>query len=101
MTGWTKEIATEFVNSIEHKIKQEVEQFKETPDGKIVMKKMYGRHMLYGVLWITGGTLFSYFTYISAVTKPGGGEYTIWYGAILYGIYKFIRSLWEWMKYSK
>jgi len=95
--GWPKESAVRFVDRIEQDLKQYVEQYKNSPEGRRVMASKYKRHMLYGALWAVGGTLVTAVTYIAA---SGGGMFIIAWGAIVFGIIEFFVGLFGWLKYN-
>lgn len=90
--GWPEESTTIFVGNV----KQAIEQYKESPEGRQIMASKYKRHMLYGFLWAAGGTVVTIATYSAA---GGGGFYIIAWGAILFGIIDFLRGLFGWLKY--
>jgi hypothetical protein len=48
--------------------------------------------MLHGILWFVGGLAVTLFSYMAAVSSPGGGHYIIAYGAIIFGIVQFFRG---------
>lgn len=48
--------------------------------------------MLVGALWFIGGVLVTAFSYSSAANNPAGGSYIIAYGAIIFGVIKFIQG---------
>jgi len=52
-----------------------------------------GKDMLIGALICIAGSLLTYWSYQEVATKPGGGKYTIFYGAILVGAIRFVRGL--------
>lgn len=54
--------------------------------------------MIFGLLWVTGGTAVSVGTYLSAASNPGGGRYFVAWGAILFGAVDFLIGLSGWMK---
>ena len=91
--GWPQESATLFVGNV----KQALEQYKASPDGRRIMASKYKRHMFYGFLWAAGGTVVTVATYSAA---SGGGYYLVAWGAILFGLIDFFRGLFGWMKYS-
>lgn len=95
--GWPKESAVRFVDRVEQDLKQYVEQYKNSPEGRRVMASKYKRRMLYGALWAVGGTLVTTITYSAA---SGGGVYIIAWGAILFGIIDFFVGLFGWLKYK-
>ncbi len=46
--------------------------------------------MLWGAVWAIGGGVITFFSYESAA---GGGTYFVFYGAIIYGLIKFIGGI--------
>jgi hypothetical protein len=48
--------------------------------------------MLHGAVWFFGGIVVTLFSYVAAVSSPGGGHYGIAYGAIIFGIVQFFRG---------
>ena len=61
------------------------------------MASQYKRHMLYGLLWVVGGTIVTVAT-MSAASE--GGYYFVFWGAILWGVIDFFRGLIGWSKYK-
>jgi hypothetical protein len=51
-----------------------------------------GRDMVVGAIWCIGGILVTALTYGAAATNPGGGQYVIAYGAIIFGAIQFLRG---------
>lgn len=51
------------------------------------------RDLTVGGAWLAGGLLVTIGTYSLAATSPGGGQYFIAYGAILYGLFRLLRGL--------
>jgi len=80
--GWSKESATQFVISTE-------QQFKQSPEGRQVLASKHKRGMIYGLLWVAGGTI---------ATVATEGQWLFW-GAILFGMFDFFRSFFGWAKY--
>lgn len=50
------------------------------------------RNILFGVLWLVGGTIVTAVSYGSAASA-GGGRYVIAWGAIVFGALQAIRGL--------
>jgi len=90
--GWEVGPATSFVEAIE----ESMEEARQTPDGRRAMAAAYARHMVYGALWATGGTVATVWTYAAAAS---GGTYFVAWGAILWGVIDFFRGLGGWLKY--
>lgn len=95
--GWPKEKAAQFVDDIEQELKERAEEYKRTPEGRQAMASQYKRHMLYGILWVAGGTAVTIATYEAA---SEGGFFIIAWGAIIFGIIDFFRGLFGWLKYK-
>ncbi len=86
---WSEEWATQFVSQVERSMsKVRVRNAKAS---------QYARHMIYGTLWVIGGTVVTAATYQAA---SEGGTYLIAWGAILFGGIDFLRGLFGWLKYS-
>lgn len=94
--GWPKETAAQFIDNIEEELKRRAEEYKKTPEGRQAMAAQYKRHMLYGILWVVGGTAVTIATYEAA---SEGGFFIIAWGAIIFGIVDFFRGLFGWLKY--
>ncbi|NIS68518.1 MAG: hypothetical protein GTO12_06055 [Proteobacteria bacterium] len=92
---WPEVTAIEFVDRIE----QEVSQYRNSPEWRQTMARGYARHMLYGLLWACGGTVFTIVTYVAALSRPSGGVYFVAWGAIVFGVIDFCRGLVGWLKY--
>jgi len=91
--GWPKETASNFVAET----KSAIDDYKHTPEGRIIMLSAAKRHMLYGLMWCGGGSLITYLTYSAA---SEGGLFLVFWGAILWGIIDFFRGLLNWYKYK-
>lgn len=52
------------------------------------------RHMTIGALWFIGGVIVT----VASFTSTGGRTYVITYGAIIYGIFLFIKGALEYTK---
>lgn len=91
--GWPVDSATEFVTSIE----EAIAGYRESPDGRNQIAAGYAKHMLYGALWIIGGAVMTAWTYSAA---SNGGTYVVTWGAIIFGIFDFLRGLIGWIKYK-
>ena len=61
-------------------------------------KVSYAWGILWGVLWCVGGIVATTASY--NVARPGG-RYTLFWGAVLYGVFKLIVSIWGCVKYSQ
>lgn len=57
---------------------------------------MYGE-TLSGALWTIGGIVVSVVSY--NLVANSGGTYIVAWGAVIFGIYDFIRGLIGWLKY--
>ncbi len=53
------------------------------------------RNMFIGGIWCVGGTLVTVISYNAAVTSPGGGQYLIAWGAILFGGLQSLKGLFQ------
>lgn len=60
-------------------VRQAIEDYKRTPEGKAAVRGKYVRHIIFGLLWCVGGTV------VTAVTYSSGGTYIIAWGAIIIG----------------
>ena len=49
--------------------------------------------LLKGFLWLVGGGLVSGITYLAA---DPGGTYVVFWGALAYGAFRFLRALYFW-----
>lgn len=75
--GLDEESASIVVNNLQQQIKS--------------VKKQNARNdMLYGALWAIGGLVVTGATYAAAAD---GGTYVAFYGAVLYGGYRFLKGL--------
>jgi len=63
---------------------------------RLALRSKHSRHMLYGLLWIAGGAAVTAWSYLTA--EPGG-KYWVACGAIVYGIWGFLRGFQGWCKY--
>lgn len=68
---------------------------KESCHGRQTIAERYSRLILYGLLWISGGIIYSAVSYNAVVLNPAGGRYIVIWGGILFGIYGLI----GWLKY--
>ncbi|HGJ64579.1 TPA: hypothetical protein ENS27_04230 [bacterium] len=66
-----------------------------------IIATKYFRRMIFGILWMLGGTLATIVTYIFAMNNLTGGTYIVAWGAILYGIVDFVRGFIGWRKYKQ
>lgn len=88
------------VNNVEEnmdKIEQKLDNYKNSPEYKDEMSQKHIAQMVSGVLWAGGGIIITLVTYSAA---SGGGSYVITWGAVLFGIYDFLRGLFGWLKYK-
>ncbi len=81
---------------IVHRVQRELEEYRHSPEGRQELAKKNLRHMIFGVLWIAGGLLFTAITYSAA--SPGGKYWVAW-GAVVFGLYDFFKGLFGWLKY--
>lgn len=95
-SGWPIESASQFVDQVETRIEQEVNRYMESPEGREAMAEKHVLRMLYGVLCFVGGAVVTVITYFAAANSPTGGRYTVAWGAILFGIFSFLRGLGGW-----
>ena len=91
--GWPVETAWNLMAQTEKLI----EDYRNSPEGRQIMANSAKRHMIYGILWCTGGSVITYLTYSAA---SEGGVYFVFWGAILWGIIDFFRGLLNWYKYK-
>jgi len=94
--NWQEPAAVQFVTELEHKLKE----LQQSPEWRREMASKKARHMLYGVLWAVGGTIFTAVTYQKAASSPSGGTYFVAWGAIVFGLFDFFRGLFGWLKYK-
>lgn len=91
--GTDKHDATQFV---EH-VQDALDQYRRSPEARGIMAGKYARHMLFGALWLIGGTIVTLGTYYAA----GPGEtYVVAWGAIAFGAIDFLWGLFNWLRYS-
>lgn len=88
--GYPEDMAADMVDDREEAIKE----YKRTPEGRSLMANAYRRHMISGLLWVTGGVTVTWVTYALA---EGGGWYFVFFGAIIFGFIDFIRGLVGWL----
>lgn len=92
--GWSKENATALVGQAQ----QALQVYQESPEGRQAMVAKYKRAMLSGVLWAVGGIVV---TLVTLNLAKSGGTYVIAWGAVIFGIYDFVRGLIGWLKYRE
>lgn len=80
--GWSEDSATQYVTDTE-------QQFRQSPDGRQILAGKHQRGMLFGMLWVGGGL---------ALTAATGG-FLIFWGAVIFGLYDFLKNLVGWLKY--
>ena len=107
LKGWNENDAEAFVDKIALEISLEQERSKQSatktpmsaPESAVEKvadysyEPDYGRssgRMWKGLLWAGGGAIATLLSYNSAA---GGGAYTVFYGAIIYGVYEFFSGL--------
>lgn len=81
--GFTQQDATLVVNRVNAKFRQ-------------AMAKVSLRRAGIGALWCVGGSAVTYYTYTAAAN---GGGYVIAWGAIIFGGFRMISNLINWLKY--
>ncbi len=82
--GVSQEGASIVVTNLKQQIKEE-------------KRKGASKDMLYGVLWAIGGLIATGLTYNAA---EDGGEFIAFYGAVIYGGYRFLKGLFSSIFYS-
>jgi len=90
--GVPQEEAERFVYGVQ----EDLAAFHKTPEGRKALAKRYARHMLFGILWVVAGLLFTAITYSMA---KAGGKYWVAWGAVIFGLYDFFKGLFGWLKY--
>lgn len=95
--GWREKTAYRFVSNIEAELKRGFEEYVRTPSGREAMASVGKRRMLHGILWAAGGGAVTAGSYYAAAYE--GGLVILTWGAIIFGIYDFVRGLIEWLKY--
>lgn len=58
------------------------------------MAESYKKHMIYGLMWVAGGTI------VTALTISSGQGGIIAWGAIVFGLFDFFRGFNGWMKFK-
>jgi hypothetical protein len=94
-----QQIPEEVAAGIVDQVQRAISEYETSPEGRRAYAKMHARHMVYGALWVVGGTAVTLITYGAA--SSGGGTYIVAWGAILYGLFDFIRGLIGWNKYRE
>lgn len=79
-------------------VKSAIDEYATSDEGRKMLAAKHARHMLYGVLWMVGGTIATVIGYSSA--SESGGSYYIFWGAVVFGAYDFLKGLFGWIKYS-
>jgi hypothetical protein len=74
-----------------------VENFKRSPQGRIVLKRKYRNQMAWGGLGIVVGIAITIGTF--QLASPTGGQFIIMYGPVVFGLGAFITGLIGWLKY--
>jgi hypothetical protein len=54
--------------------------------------------MIRGLLWFGVAIAITLGTYLYAATRENGGHYFVFYGAMIYGVYRLLRGLYYWAK---
>ena len=91
--GMDKHDATQFVDHVQ----EALNQYRESPEARRIMAGKYARHMLFGALWVIGGTIVTLWTYNAA---GPGGTYVVAWGAIAFGAIDFLWGLFNWLRCS-
>ena len=87
----------EALNQYREEPEEALNQYKRLPEARRIMAGKYARHMLFGALWVIGGTIVTLWTYNAA----GPGEtYVVAWGAIAFGAIDFLWGLFNWLRYS-
>jgi len=81
-------------------VKIAIQEYESSPEGKKDFSKKYRNMMVAGVLWTVGGAIATIIGYSTAADNPSGGSYYVFWGAVVFGIFDFIRGLFGWMKYQ-
>lgn len=63
-------------------------------DPEAAARKAAQREMTKGILWLAGAGAVTGITYLAA--DPGGSYFVFW-GAMAYGAYRFLRALYFWL----
>ncbi len=90
--GWPKDAATAMVAQAQ----QAIAAYQQSPEGRQVMAAKYKKMMLVGIGFAVVGVIITVATYSAA--SRSGGTYFVWWGAVVFGIYDFIRGLAGWLK---
>ena len=77
-----------------------VEEYENSSEGKKDLSKKYRNMMVAGVLWTVGGAIATIIGYSNAADNPSGGTYYVFWGAVIFGIFDFLRGLVGWTKYQ-
>lgn len=65
-------------------------EYEQSPEGRKELSKKASNRILYGFLWVVGGIVATSVSYGSA---SGGGTYSVFYGAIIWGVIDIIRGV--------
>jgi hypothetical protein len=65
-------------------------EYETSPEGREELRKKASNRILYGFLWLLGGIIATSVSYESA---SGGGTYSVFYGAIIWGVIDMIRGI--------
>jgi len=95
--GWREKTAYQFVRSVEAELKRGFEEYVKTPSGREAMASVGKRRMLHGTLWAVGGAAIGVGSYYADAYE--GGVVILAWGAIIFGVYGFVRGLVEWLNY--
>jgi hypothetical protein len=90
--NWPERSAVRFVNSVE----QSIARKKNAQGDQTALADKHKKRMFRGLAWTTVGIIITSFSY--SVDSPNGGTYVIWWGAIFYGLYDFLKGLVGWLR---
>ncbi len=91
MRGWKNELVIEALNiwkQVMDEYKEKIEKYEKSPEARRIAAHINARFMLYGILFIAGGTI------ASVVLKDIG---VIWVGAFVVGIPLFVIGLFRYL----
>lgn len=73
-------------------------QYKESPGERRIMARKYSDKMLIGLAFLVAG---AFLTVVGYSVREACGLYFIFWGAIVYGLYDFVRGLVGWLEYRE
>jgi hypothetical protein len=91
-------VEPDYATNLVARIKQAVDDFKKTPEGRRSLSRKYRNQMIAGFIWFAIGLAVTIGTFMAA---SEGGTYIIAYGAIIWGIGGLIVGLIGWIRYSR